>query len=93
MSRPYPANLMIGAIGQATPDGETIHLGNDQELEDAKWYTFDEVREAMNSGTIAFGEPLPEGEQRKLRVPPQTAIANRLMAAVIDGYLGAAPKM
>ncbi|KAI0476936.1 NUDIX hydrolase domain-like protein [Xylaria cf. heliscus] len=90
---PYPANLMIGAIGQATPGGETINLGNDPELEDAKWYTFDEVREAMGGSAVAFGEPVPEGEQGKLRIPPQTAIANRLMAAVIDGYLGASPKI
>ncbi|KAI1121110.1 NUDIX hydrolase domain-like protein [Nemania abortiva] len=90
---PYPANLMIGAIGQATPDGEAINLGNDQELEDAKWYTLDEVREAMNGSAVAFGDPLPEEEKKKLRIPPQTAIANRLMAAVIEGYLGASPKM
>ncbi|KAI0115756.1 NUDIX hydrolase domain-like protein [Nemania sp. FL0031] len=89
---PYPANLMIGAIGQATPDGETINLGNDQELEDAKWYTLDEVREAMDGGAVAFGDPLPEGD-KKLRIPPQTAIANRLMAAVLNGYIGASPKM
>ncbi|KAI0911880.1 NUDIX hydrolase domain-like protein [Ustulina deusta] len=89
---PYPANLMIGAIGQTTPDGETIHLGHDPELEDAKWYTFDEVREAMGVSSVGFGDPVP-GEQRKLRIPPQTAIANRLMAAVLDGYLGASPKM
>ncbi|GAW19110.1 hypothetical protein ANO14919_085940 [Xylariales sp. No.14919] len=90
---PFPANLMIGAIGQATPDGETINLGNDPELEDAKWYTFDEVREAMSISAIGFGDAVPEGEQRQLRIPPQTAIANRLMAAVIEGYLGASPKM
>ncbi|KAI1826235.1 NUDIX hydrolase domain-like protein [Xylaria intraflava] len=91
---PYPANLMIGAIGQATPNGETINLGNDPELEDAKWYTFDEVREAMNATDgAAFGSPLPEGEQRKLRIPPSTAIANRLMAAVLEGYLSATPKI
>lgn len=89
---PYPANLMIGAIGQTTPDGETIHLGHDPELEDAKWYTFDEVREAMGVSSVGFGDPVP-GEQRKLRIPPQTAIANRLMAAALDGYLGASPKM
>ncbi|KAI0431456.1 NUDIX hydrolase domain-like protein [Xylaria sp. FL1042] len=88
---PYPANLMIGAIGQAAPHGETINLGNDPELEDAKWYTFDEVREAMGISSVGFGDPV--SEQRKLRIPPQTAIANRLMAAVLDGYLGAAPKM
>ncbi|KAI0194440.1 NUDIX hydrolase domain-like protein [Xylaria flabelliformis] len=90
---PYPANLMIGAIGQATPDGEHINLGNDPELEDAKWYTFDEVREAMGGSAVAFGEPLPDSEKGKLRIPPQTAIANRLMAAVIEGYLGASPKI
>lgn len=90
---PYPANLMIGAIGQATPDGETIHLGNDPELSDAKWYTFEEVKEALeSSASVTFGAPLPEGE-RKLRIPPQTAIANRLMAAVIEGYLGVSPKI
>ncbi len=84
---------MIGAIGETTPDGETIHLGHDPELEDAKWYTFDEVREAMGVSSVGFGDPVP-GEQRKLRIPtPQTAIANRLMAAVLDGYLGASPKM
>jgi NADH pyrophosphatase NudC (nudix superfamily) len=35
---PFPANLMIGAVGQALPgDGEKIHLGHDPELQDAKW--------------------------------------------------------
>lgn len=35
---PFPASLMIGAIGQALPgDGEKIHLGHDPELEDARW--------------------------------------------------------
>ncbi|KAF2964984.1 hypothetical protein GQX73_g8570 [Xylaria multiplex] len=78
---------------QALPNGETINLGNDPELEDAKWYTFDEVREAMGMSTVGFGDAVPEGEQRKLRIPPQTAIANRLMAAVVEGYLGPPPKI
>lgn len=35
---PFPASLMIGAIGQALPgDGEKINLGHDPELEDARW--------------------------------------------------------
>ncbi|KAI1433403.1 NUDIX hydrolase domain-like protein [Xylaria sp. CBS 124048] len=89
---PYPANLMIGAIGQALPGGENIHLGNDPELETARWYTFDEVREAMESSKSAvFGAPVPESEVDKLRVPPATAIANQLMAAVVDGWLNVNP--
>jgi NAD+ diphosphatase len=53
---PYPANLMIGAIGQAIPEGEKIDLGNDPELEDAKWFTLDEVREGLRVGTSGLGE-------------------------------------
>ena len=54
---PYPANLMIGAIGQAIPgDGEKIDLGNDPELDDAKWFTFDEVRHSLRVGTSGLGE-------------------------------------
>lgn len=91
---PYPANLMIGAIAQATPEGETIDLGNDPELEAAKWFDMDEVRNALLHGVSGLGEPAPAGYQEGgLRLPPQTAIANRLMDAVCGGYLAAASKM
>lgn len=76
---PYPANLMIGAVGQAIPEGETIHLGHDAELEDAKWFTAEEVREALRVGTSGLGEDAgPEYKEGGLRLPPKTAIANQL---------------
>ncbi|KAI1265167.1 NUDIX hydrolase domain-like protein [Xylariaceae sp. FL1019] len=90
---PYPANLMIGAIGQAKPEGETINLGNDPELEDAKWYPIDEVREALSKGGSALDAPMSEEDKGRLRIPPQTAIANRLMNAVVEGYLGESPRI
>ncbi|KAF3065154.1 putative NADH pyrophosphatase [Daldinia childiae] len=91
---PYPANLMIGAIGQATPGGETIHLGHDEELTDARWFPFDEVREAIATGVSGLGDPAPAGyREGALRLPPQTAIANQLIQAVLNGYLGAVPKI
>lgn len=91
---PYPANLMIGAIGQSVPGGETIDLGNDPELEDARWFTFDEVREALRIGTSGIGEDAgPEYKEGGLRLPPSTAIAHQLMQAVTGGFLGAEPKM
>ncbi|KAF2201049.1 hypothetical protein GQ43DRAFT_481054 [Delitschia confertaspora ATCC 74209] len=91
---PYPANLMIGAIGQAIPGGEDIHLGHDAELEDAKWFTADEVREALRVGTSGLGEgPGPEYKEGGLRVPPKTAIANQLMASVVEGFLSGDAKM
>lgn len=88
---PYPANLMIGAIAQAAPDGEKIDLGNDPELESAKWFPLEEVRTALLQGVSGLGEPAPAGyKEGDLRLPPQTAIANRLMDAVTGGFLSAA---
>jgi NAD+ diphosphatase len=93
---PYPASLMIGAVAQALPGpGEKISL-NDKELEDAKWFTMDEVRDALRSGTSGLGEPAPENyKQGALRLPPGQAIANQLIAAVAQGYLtgGLPPKI
>jgi len=114
---PYPANLMIGAIGQAVPasdvptngtqdtssknpagggvDGEQeIDLGNDPELGDAKWFSFDEVRHALRVGTSGLGEDAgPEYKEGGLRLPPNTAIANQLMSAVTSGFVGGTAKI
>ncbi|PQE08250.1 hypothetical protein CJF31_00009477 [Rutstroemia sp. NJR-2017a BVV2] len=92
---PYPANLMIGAIGQALPDGEKIHLEHDPELEDAKWVGMDEVREALRTGTSGLGEEPGEGyKEGGLRLPPKTAIAYQLLQAVaVDGFLGDGAKI
>ncbi|EWC44994.1 hypothetical protein DRE_06274 [Drechslerella stenobrocha 248] len=82
---PYPANLMIGAIGEAVPGKETIDLGNDKELEGAKWFPFEQVVEALKF-TTALGDPTPEGYKKgDLRLPPGTAIANQLIQAVVLG--------
>lgn len=86
---PYPANLMIGAIGQSVPGpGEKIDLGNDPELEDAQWFSFDDVRHALRVGTSGLGEDAgPEYKEGGLRLPPKTAIANQLITAVVNGFL------
>ncbi|KAF4997946.1 hypothetical protein FDECE_11939 [Fusarium decemcellulare] len=91
---PYPASLMIGAIAQALPgEGEKINL-NDKELELAKWFSMDEVSKALKTGTSPLGEPAPEGyKEGDLRLPPIQAIANRLITAVVEGYLTVSPKM
>ncbi|CAK7267139.1 NADH pyrophosphatase [Sporothrix epigloea] len=85
---PFPANLMIGAVGQALPGkGEEIFLGHDPELEDAKWFTMDEVRRALQYETAGIGDPVREGyKEGDLRLPPSTAIANQLIASVVEGF-------
>lgn len=85
---PYPANIMIGAVAQATVDGETVDLGNDPELEDAKWWSIEDVRRALRVGTRGLGpsdKPSEEYKDGDLALPPRTAIANQLMEAVCNG--------
>jgi len=92
---PYPANLMIGAIGQATAEGESIHLGHDAELEDAKWFTTEQVRTALKVGTSGLGEAAgPEYKEGDLRLPPATAIAHQLLSGVVNsGFLAGVIKI
>ncbi|KAM0723471.1 hypothetical protein Q7P37_000457 [Cladosporium fusiforme] len=91
---PYPANLMIGAVGQAVPEGETIDLGNDPELDDAKWFDFAEVRDALRVGTSGLGDPAgSEYKEGGLRLPPSTAIANQLITSVVNGFVGTEAKI
>lgn len=92
---PYPANLMIGAVAQvSSPEHEVIKLDNDPELEAARWFDLDEVREALAVGTSGLGEDASEGyKEGNLRLPPRTAIANQLITAVVEGgfLVGATP--
>lgn len=91
---PYPANLMIGAIAQTIPGGEKIVLKHDPELEDAKWVDLEEIREALRVSTSGLGEePREDYKEGNLRLPPSTAIANQLLAAVAGGFLGGVPTM
>ena len=84
---PYPANLMIGAIAQvASPEDEEIKLEHDPELEMAKWFTLEEIQEALKHGTSGLGDDAPkEYKEGNLRLPPPTAIANQLITAVVAG--------
>lgn len=89
---PYPACLMLGAIGCALPDGEEIHLGHDPELEDAKWVSIEEIRTALkapwaNSGT-GTGTTNGAAAKGQLFLPPHTAIAHQLLKAVTEGWAG-----
>lgn len=95
---PYPANLMIGAIGQVSdPAHEKICLEHDAELEDAKWFTIQEAEEALRHGVAALGgSPGPTYKEGGLLLPPPTAIANQLIRAAVnmESFLSAnQPKM
>ena len=68
---PFPGSLMIGAIAETS--SENIVIDHD-ELEDARWFTRDDVRK-MLSGIH------PDG----LIAPPPIAIAHSLMKAWVDG--------
>ena len=59
---PFPSSLMIGFIADATSD--QIEIGDD-ELEDARWFTRDEIDAALEVG--------------ELRLSPRTSISRHLI--------------
>jgi len=69
---PFPSSLMIGCIGEAESEEITVDLA---ELEDARWFTRDALRAAL------------EGRREDLVVPPPFAIAHQLIRAWVGGEL------
>jgi NAD+ diphosphatase len=63
---PFPSSLMIGCFAHATSDQETVDPG---ELESARWFTRDELRDA-------FENP---GPQHSFNVPQRIAIAHHII--------------
>jgi NAD+ diphosphatase len=66
---PYPSSLMIGCFARATTTEITLD-GN--ELSEARWFTRDEIRAAMERGSPS------------LRLPPPLAIAHQLVKTWAD---------
>lgn len=68
---PFPSSLMIACIGEALNDDIAIDV---HELEDARWFSRDEVRMALARDPAAtFG------------APPPYAIAHTLLSAWVEG--------
>jgi NAD+ diphosphatase len=69
---PFPSSLMLGCLGEAR--SEEIRVDR-SELDDARWFTREQVRTALAGGAGAFF------------VPPPFAIAHQLMRAWVEGAL------
>lgn len=68
---PFPSSLMIGAWARANDDSLTI---DHQELDDARWFTRDEIKQALRGS-----------ENPPFLPPPRWAIARTLLEAWVDG--------
>lgn len=81
---------MMGCIALA--EEENLFLGHDPELSDAKWFTKEDVKKALqnNSGN-PFG-PVPKGKENELRLPPTSAIAHMLLKAFVEDTWGVGMK-
>ena len=75
---PFPSSLMIACIGEAQDDAITIDV---HELEDARWFSRDDVRRAL-----ARDPDAPFG------APPPYAIAHTLLTAWFEGQDGSTVK-
>ncbi|MFN8445240.1 MAG: NAD(+) diphosphatase [Caldilineaceae bacterium] len=68
---PFPGSLMLGFMAQASSHEITTV---DQELEHARWFTRQELKDSIVSG--------------QLKLPPMTAISYRLIESWFDGPEG-----
>ena len=72
---PFPASLMLG-FEAPWAGGEPAR--RDEELQDVRWFTRDQVATAAREGRDDWESP-PPGERRPLLLPPRAAIARRLI--------------
>lgn len=80
---PFPANLMIGCVAEVDFNGvnETINLGHDKELADARWFDMDFVRQLIYERKTVSN---PEG----IKLPNPESIAFLLIRMVVDQASG-----
>ncbi|XP_036377098.1 nucleoside diphosphate-linked moiety X motif 13 [Megalops cyprinoides] len=73
---PFPqSSFMVACHATVSPDNGEINL-NGAELEDARWFSLDEIEEALQRKTPPRN---PRGEPSVFWVPPSYAIANKLI--------------
>jgi NAD+ diphosphatase len=72
---PFPSSLMLG-FEAPWAGGEPG--GRDEELQDVRWFTREQVAAAAREGRDDWDLP-PPGERRPLLLPPRAAIARRLI--------------
>jgi NAD+ diphosphatase len=78
---PFPASLMLGFSAVYASGEATIR---DEELQDVKWFTRAEVRDAARErDSDDWGTPGDPGGP--LRLPPRLAIARRLIENWLEG--------
>ena len=77
---------MIGYI--ALVEEETIFLGHDPELEEAKWFTKEEVKVALRENCGSPSGTVANRKETGLRLPAATAIAHGLLKSVVDDAWG-----
>lgn len=69
---PFPSSLMMGLVAPVTSAAVTV---DENELEDARWFSRDEVHAML------------EGRHPEAHVPPSVAIARRLIELWADGEI------
>lgn len=89
---PFPNSLMIGCF--ATALSNEI-FKEDQELEDARWFSRDAVMKALKTAELASRTgKVYSGNEVTIKLPPPTAIAHQLLLAWVNGayeHQGGAP--
>lgn len=74
---PYPSTLLVGTVGQCRGKADETITYPEQELEEAKWFAFAEVKKALNHGHAMWQEP-PK-KYTRIRLPGDQLMAHRVL--------------
>ncbi|KAF4556090.1 NUDIX domain-containing protein 5 [Elsinoe fawcettii] len=78
---PYPSTLLVGTIGQCRDAADEKITYPEKELDEARWFEFDEVKEALDHGHAMWEDP-PKG-YTGIRVPGNKLMAHRTLRGVL----------
>lgn len=78
---PYPSTLLVGTIGQCKEASDEKITYPEKELDEAKWFEFGEVKEALDHGHAMWEDP-PRG-YTGIRVPGDKLMAHRTLRGVL----------
>ncbi|KAG8630553.1 hypothetical protein KVT40_002172 [Elsinoe batatas] len=78
---PYPSTLLMGTIGQCKEASDERITYPEQELDEARWFEFGEVKEALDHGHAMWEDP-PKG-YTGIRVPGDKLMAHRTLRGAL----------
>lgn len=76
---PFPSSLMIGYRGVCTEEGLPTVNFDSKEMQDVKWFSKEDVRNALDGGSTSLGDWKPTAKEAILHFPGVSSLARVML--------------